>query len=71
MKGTGFKVMCIEEMEVWKEIPNIPDHLETVIFIEGVIYTALSSVGKLAIIDRNHKNVVVNNEIFNKHFKLI
>lgn len=69
-KGIGFKVKCKEDLEIYKEIKD-SEFLEVVIFIPDIIYTAISDKNKLIVIDRNHRNIELPNDIFNNHFNLI
>lgn len=70
MKGKGILVKCKEEMEVTRPIPG-SDRFELILFFPEILYTCLFSENRIVAIDRNHRNVILNNEQFNKHFNLI
>ena len=60
MTGVGQLVKCKEDMEITNLNVN---------FYKGILYTAL--IGEnIYVIDREHNNIKLTNNIFNKHFKL-
>lgn len=60
MTAIGTLVECIEDMEILNLDIN---------FYKGIYYTALIDV-KTFVIDRQHKNIQLNNKLFKKHFKI-
>lgn len=61
MTARGTLVECKEEME----IVNLDMH-----FIEGKYYLVLIE-DKIFIVDRQHKNIELTEDLFKKHFKII
>lgn len=60
MTAIGTLVKCKEDMEIVNLNIN---------FYKGTLYTALIQ-DKIVVIDRTHKNIELNNKLFNKHFKI-
>lgn len=60
MTGVGRLVKCKEDIEITNLNVN---------FYKGTLYTALIEE-EIYVIDREHKNIKLPKNIFNKHFKL-
>lgn len=70
MKGIGFKVLCKEEMEVYKELPK-GRKCEVVLFNPDIFYLAINEGSTIAVIDRNSRNIKLDFDLFNRHFKIV
>lgn len=60
MKGLGKLVECVEDIEI--------ENLD-INFYQGILYTALLEE-EIYVIDRSHKSIKLENNIFKRHFKL-
>lgn len=69
MTSKGILTRCIEELEIFKQVPLI-DRFEYIKFEKDVFYTALPTDNGVHVIDRNHRNIILNNEIFTKFFNV-
>ena len=61
MTSIGRLVECIEDIEIVNLDIN---------FYKGILYTALIE-HTIYVIDRNHNNIELDKNIFEKHFKII
>lgn len=67
MTSIGKLVECIEDLEIIQQQKD--ESIREFIFYEGVYYTALIE-DRIVIIDREHKNIEIEQDFFNRFFKL-
>lgn len=64
MTSKGILVECIEDMEIEFEDKN------TMLFNKGIYYLSLIE-DEIYIVDRLHKSIKIENNLFKKHFKIV